>query len=292
MILDVVHRTAYDYENRAAFSQHLLRLAPRDAPGQRVLRSEIAIEPEADSLAAHTDMFGNKVHVATLSHPHEALEIVSSCRIERTTPTALIFEASGRWEDIRAAAIGDPGVTAAPETAIYAFPSAMTGADREIENYAFEMFTPNRPVLAAAAELNSRIHREFKYLPGATSADTLPTESFDLKEGVCQDFAHVMIAIMRSLRLPVRYVSGYLRTIPPPGKERLEGADASHAWVSVWEPVFGWVDFDPTNDMVPGTDHVTLAWGRDYTDVSPVSGLVVGAGRQQLDVAVDVVPAV
>ncbi|MEM7423933.1 MAG: transglutaminase family protein, partial [Pseudomonadota bacterium] len=133
-----------------------------------------------------------------------------------------------------------------------------------------------------------RIHEEFTYDTTATGADTLPAESFRLRKGVCQDFAHVMLAAMRSQRIPARYVSGYLRTIPQAGQRRLQGADASHAWVSVWDPAFGWVDFDPTNDCVPGEDHVVLVAGRDYADVSPVSGVVVGAGRQVLSVGVDV----
>ena len=150
---------------------------------------------------------------------------------------------------------------------------------------------PGTPVLVGAQALCHRIHQDFAYVPGATGADTLPAESFERREGVCQDFAHVMLAALRSLRLPARYVSGYLRTVPPPGQKRLEGADASHAWVSVWEPAFGWIDFDPTNDLVPSTDHVSLAHGRDYADVSPVSGVVIGAGEQKLDVGVDVTAA-
>ncbi|MEL6267524.1 MAG: transglutaminase family protein, partial [Pseudomonadota bacterium] len=144
--------------------------------------------------------------------------------------------------------------------------------------------------LAVAVELCARIYEDFDYSPGATGADTLPGVSFAARHGVCQDFAHVMLACLRASRLPARYVSGYLRTIPPEGQPRLEGADASHAWVSVWDPVLDWVDLDPTNNLVPGIDHVTLAWGRDFRDVSPVSGLVVGSGPQVLSVGVDVAP--
>ena len=143
----------------------------------------------------------------------------------------------------------------------------------------------------AAEELSHRIHSDFAYLPGTTAADTLPARAFALKKGVCQDFAHILLAAVRSLRVPARYVSGYLRTTPPPGRKRLTGADASHAWVSVWDPGLGWVDMDPTNDCVPGEDHVALAIGRDYGDVAPVSGVVVGAGQQTLTVGVDVLAA-
>ena len=172
----------------------------------------------------------------------------------------------------------------------FAFPSQMTAGDAAIEAYTRESFTAGRPVLAAAEELTHRIFEDFAYTPGATNADTLPVDSFAKKEGVCQDFAHVMLAGLRALRVPARYVSGYLRTHPPEGKERLQGADASHAWVSVWDPAFGWVDFDPTNDCVPGQDHVALAHGRDYSDVSPVKGVIVGGGDQEIDVSVSVTP--
>lgn len=290
MILSVRHRTHYKYGNAAAFSQHLLRLAPCTMPGQRVLETALSIVPEPESIECHTDMFGNDVHVATVSRPHETLEIVSTSRVERLGPEALIFDTSVPWEATRSAALGDDS-SPIPELVAYAFPSQMTQPDRAIEVYTKESFTPGRPILAAASELSHRIYTDFAYQPGATNADTLPTSSFAERKGVCQDFAHVMLAGMRSLRIPARYVSGYLRTLPPEGKERLQGADASHAWVSVWDPVFGWVDFDPTNDCVPGEDHVTLAHGRDYSDVSPVSGVVIGAGGQELTIGVDVLQA-
>lgn len=289
MRLDVRHRTHYRYANTAAFSQHLLRLTPIAVPGQRVILTNVTIKPEPDSVDVHRDLFGNQVHVATISRPHEDLEIIATSRIDRAERNAWIFEASAPWEETRAAALGLNNVSPVAEIAPFAFPSAMSAPDREIEHYADESLAPGRPILAAAEELMGRVFRDFKYDPQATGAETLATEAFKLKRGVCQDFAHVMLAALRSRRVPARYVSGYLRTIPPEGKERLQGADASHAWVSVWDPAFGWVDFDPTNDVVPAEDHVTLAYGRDYDDVSPVSGVVVGAGRQVLSVGVDVV---
>jgi transglutaminase-like putative cysteine protease len=291
MMLEVRHSTHYKYANPAVFSQHLLRLTPGATPGQRVAITHVQILPEPESVDVHTDVFGNRVHVATVSRPHEELEIVATSRVDRTQPDGLIFEASVPWEETVEAALGLEGVTPVAELGLFAFPSQMTASDREIDRYTRESFVPGRPIMAAAAELSHRIFSDFAYEPGATAADTMPTESFRMKRGVCQDFAHVMLAGLRALRVPSRYVSGYLRTIPPEGQERLQGADASHAWVSVWDPAFGWLDFDPTNDCVPGEDHVTLAHGRDYGDVSPVSGVVVGAGRQTLSVAVDVVAA-
>lgn len=290
-MLDVRHRTFYDYQNTAAFSQHLLRLTPGPVSGQRVTHTNVRISPEPENVEQHRDLFGNTVHVATISKPHDSLEIIATSRIDRTEPDGLIFGASVPWEAARNAALGLEGVSTIAELGPFAFPSQMTFADVQIERYTRESLTPGRPVLSAAAELCRRIHEDFDYEPGATGADTLPVESFRERKGVCQDFAHVMLAGLRSLRIPARYVSGYLRTIPPEGVERLQGADASHAWVSVWDATFGWVDFDPTNDCVPGEDHVTLAIGRDYGDVSPVSGVVIGAGRQSLSVGVDVVQA-
>ena len=289
MIYEVTHRTTYAYVEHAAFSQHLLRLTPRETDLQRVLESRVALDPRPDAIAPERDLFGNLAHVATVSRPHDALEIVATSRVALSEPSSFIFEAGASVAEVRAMALGE-GRRPVTEAAPFALPSAMTGADEAIEAYARDSLRDDRPLLAAAAELTGRIHADFDYVPGSTAADTLPAASFEGRRGVCQDFAHVMLACLRAFRLPARYVSGYLRTIPPEGEKRLEGADASHAWVSVWDPVFSWVDFDPTNDLVPGTDHVTLAWGRDYRDVSPVSGLVLGAGGQSLAVGVDVKP--
>ncbi len=288
MILEVRHRTHYRYAATAVFSQHLLHLTPRAVPGQRVLSTALSITPEPDDIDRHTDMFGNVVQVATVSRPHDELEILASARVDRAERNAFIFATAAPWEETRDGALGLGGHTPAADIAPFAFPSQMTAPDRAIERFARESFQPGRPVLDAAEELNQRIHHGFTYLPGSTAADTLPAQAFALRQGVCQDYAHVMLAAIRSLRVPARYVSGYLRTTPPPGGERLVGADASHAWVAVWDPGLGWVEFDPTNDCVPGEDHVALATGRDYGDVAPVSGVVIGAGQQTLTVGVDV----
>lgn len=290
MIYDIVHRTDYDYETTSSFSQHLLRLTPRDAAEQRAIASEITVSPEPEALERDVDMFGNIEHLVTVREPHDTLEIVARSRVERRQRQELIVDASAPWEAARDAALGVgqiPMMTAAP----FAFPTAMTDADIAIEDYARRSLTPGRPVLAAAAELTTRIYEDFEYAPGVTDADTPPAEAFAAGKGVCQDFAHVMLAALRAYRVPARYVSGYLRTIPPKGQRRLQGADASHAWIAVWDPVFGWVEFDPTNNAMPGQDHIALAWGRDYSDVAPVSGLVIGAGAQKLSVSVDVIPA-
>lgn len=290
MIYDILHRTSYTYETTASFSQHLLRLTPRAGAEQRAVMTEITVEPEPETLERDIDMFGNIEHLTTVREPHESLEIVARSRVERSSRSALMPHASAPWEVARDAALGR-GAPPVMTAAAFAFPTRMTDADIAIEEYAKRSLTPGRPVLDAAAELTARIYEDFEYAPGVTDADTPPAEAFAAGKGVCQDFAHVMLAALRAYRVPARYVSGYLRTIPPKGKERLQGADASHAWIAVWDPVFGWVEFDPTNNAMPGQDHIALAWGRDYTDVAPVSGLVIGSGAQHLKVSVDVAPA-
>ncbi|MEM9099999.1 MAG: transglutaminase family protein, partial [Pseudomonadota bacterium] len=236
MIYDITHTTHYSYQNTAVFSQHLMRLSPRLLPGQRVLTSEITVTPEADSLVTERDLFGNMSHVATVSRPHAAIQIKAVSRVERAAPSSMIFEASTAWEEVRKMATGRAGPPVPGAIAPFCYPSQMTGSDTAIEAYARKSFPAGRPILAAAEELCGRIFTDFEYLPGTTAADTLPTVSFAEKRGVCQDFAHVMLAALRSMRLPARYVSGYLRTRPTAGAERLVGADASHAWVSIWEP--------------------------------------------------------
>ncbi|MEM8759819.1 MAG: transglutaminase family protein, partial [Pseudomonadota bacterium] len=257
MLYEVRHRTTYGYARAAAFSQHLLRLTPRQTDEQRVLETKIEIDPRTDALTPERDMFGNTSHIATVTRPHSALTITATSRVERQDPSQFIFEAGAPWEQVRDQALGRSNAPPVPSIAPFAFPSPMTEADDAIIDYAAKSLTPSRPLLAAAMDLTSRIYKDFEYVPGATEADTLPSASFEAQRGVCQDFAHVMLAALRAFRLPARYVSGYLRTIPPAGQPRLEGADASHAWVAVWDPVFSWVDFDPTNDIVPGLDHIT-----------------------------------
>ncbi len=282
--LRVRHETRYVYGAPAAFSQHLLRLSPRDREDQRVISSTITVTPDPQEMEWFEDGFGNRLGAATVFEPHDTLEIVAETVVERLPVTEIMPGASMPWEGAAAAAAAPSGLAAA----LFAFPTRYTDADDAIEAYARRIFTPGRPVLEAARELCSAIHEDFAYAPGATGADTVASASYAAREGVCQDFAHVMLAAMRALRLPCAYVSGYLRTIPPPGQARLIGADATHAWVSVWDPGLGWMQLDPTNDMEPGPDHVLAATGRDYADCAPVTGLVVGSGGQMLSVSVDV----
>ncbi len=288
MIYSVRHSTTYAYETPVTLSSHRLRLTPRETPRQKLRRFALEILPQIGSLVAEKDGFGNSGHLLEIREDHAKLTIEARSEVAlRAAEPALDFTS---WEDV-ATRLRAPAGAEALEAAEFAFPSRFTLADDAIEAYARESFSQGRPLLAAARDLMSRIHADFAYDPEATEAHTTAREAFALKRGVCQDFAHVFLACCRALGAPARYVSGYLLTRPPEGRERLVGADASHAWVAVWGPDDGWVEFDPTNDLSPSLEHVTCAWGRDYGDVGPVTGVVLGGGTHQLTVAVDVIPA-
>ena len=276
MIYAVRHRTAYSYESPVTLSSHRLRLTPRETPRQKLRRFALEIAPEGALLAAERDSFGNASHLLEIRESHSALVIEARSEVA-LTPLAPPLDATP-WEEVAAAASRPTGAEAA-EAAAFAFPSRFTCADDALEDWTRESFPPGRPVLAAADALMRRIHAEFRYDGAATHAGTTAMDAFALRAGVCQDFAHVFLAACRALGLPARYVSGYLLTRPPEGRERLVGADASHAWVAVWRPQGGWADYDPTNAVAPDLEHVTCAWGRDYGDVGPVVGVVLGASR-------------
>ena len=288
MIYDVTHVTSYLYETPVASARCALRLLPRDDAGQSVLTSRIDISPQARISPERADFFGNRRCEAQIDAPHKKLEITlrARVRVERAPPPAAALTPA--WEDTQAAALACASLDArAP--AHFLYPSRLAPLDDAITEYARESFSPRRPILEAAHALSARIHADFAYDSDATDMDTLLAEAFAARKGVCQDFTHIMIAGLRGLGLPAAYVSGYLRTIPPPGKPRLEGADATHAWVSVWtDPEWGWRDLDPTNAMAAGDDHIVAARGRDYADVAPVDGVIRAAGGQDLSVRVDV----
>lgn len=289
MIYSVRHATTYRYGDEVTLSSHRLRLTPRDTARQRVRRFALDIAPQTHSLIAERDPFGNTAHLLEMREPHRVLTI--EARSEVTVSPADTELGFTPWE-MAVEAARSPRLSQALEAAGYAWPSPFTAATDAIEAYARQSFAPGRPLMAAAQDLTHRIFADFVYDPEATHAGTLARESFAERRGVCQDFAHVFLACCRALGVPSRYVSGYLLTHPPAGQEKLIGADASHAWASVWCPVAGWLDFDPTNDVMPGLEHVTCAWGRDYGDVSPIAGVVLGGGGHVISVAVDVNPVV
>ena len=289
MIYDVRHRTTFVYEETVSVSQHVLHLAPRAHPRQRCIQTALTVEPQPATGSEGYDYFGNPVHYLTVQEPHERFVVEARSRVEVLPDTrAANLAASPPWEELRAAL--EAGGADALDASQFAFDSPYAIASDDVHAYARESFAPSRPILEAARDLTARIHRDFEYRGGVSDVSTLVAEVLRMRKGVCQDFAHVEIACLRSLGLPARYVSGYLLTRPPEGKEKLVGSDASHAWIAVWAGAHGWVDFDPTNDVIPGVEHVTLGWGRDYGDVSPINGFIVGGGAHQLQVAVDVLP--
>jgi transglutaminase-like putative cysteine protease len=287
VLYDVRHKTTFSYEENVSVSHHVLHLMPRRHPQQTCFASETLVDPEPAVDSVGEDYFGNPVHYLTVQEPHRELVVDAHARVEvRASTLPLALEQSEPWEAVRDE-LGGPAVLAAYE---FAFASPYVAFNDDIYDYALQSFTPGRPILAAAMDLTSRIFREFQYRGGVSDVSTPVSEVFAMRQGVCQDFAHLEIACLRSLGLAARYVSGYLLTTPPEGQQKLVGSDASHAWLSVYAGSAGWVDFDPTNNVIPSVEHITFAWGRDYGDVSPINGFIVGGGAHRISVAVDVNP--
>jgi transglutaminase-like putative cysteine protease len=290
MLYDVRHRTTYCYSQPVSISHHVLHLVPRRSGRQRVHGTELAVSPSPSLRSDASDYFGNPVTCLTLQEQHEELSIEARARIEVSPPAPHAPQATLPWDGVFTHLERTPSRESL-DVLQFAFDSPFVQSTRELADYARESFAPERPVLEAALELTARIFRDFRYESGATSVSTPVDEVFRSRRGVCQDFAHLELACLRALALPARYVSGYLLTRPPPGQPKRIGVDASHAWISVWCPEAGWVDLDPTNDTIAGVDYVTLAWGRDYGDISPINGIIFGGGEHSVDVAVDVFPA-
>lgn len=290
MIYDVSHRTTYAYRKPVLVSQHLLHLTPLAGPRQGVLRHSLLIEPAPSSNVEHRDYFGNEISILTIEDEHSELVVHARSTVQVHAPDLPMLALSTPWEHVAARALRGNGEL---DIAVLQFVSASrhTRLIGEALDYARPSFAPGRPILEAALDLTRRIFKEFKFDSTATDISTPVSHVLQERRGVCQDFAHLAITCFRTLGLPARYVSGYLLTYPPPGMEKLQGADASHAWLSVWAPEVGWVDFDPTNGVMPAEEHVTVAHGRDYDDVSPISGVLLGGSRQSMSVAVDVTVA-
>ena len=289
MIYRVSHRTTYEYEDPVSVAHHLVRLTPRNLPAQVARETRISISPAPATTTTHDDYFGNIQTFFTLEEPHERLIVEARSELEVHALRRPDFSASMPWEKVVESMPGnysDEGLDAYQ----FVFSSQRVAGTPELADYARDCFPAGRPMLEAIGDLMRKIHRDFRFDTKATEVTTPLKVFFEKRRGVCQDFAHLQIACIRSMGLPARYISGYLRTLPPPGKPRLVGADASHAWCSAWCPGSGWVDFDPTNNCVPSDGHITVAWGRDYSDVSPIHGVLLGGAEHTLDVAVDVMP--
>lgn len=282
----VRHSTRYEYELPVLHAHHLAHLRPRTLENQTVHATEVEVTPKAYSRTRKRDYFGNDTDTMEVLESHDLFEVTSRSIVTvRPSASESLPFTGPSWEEIAQRVRSD--VRCLPQRE-YCFDSPLVRAHRVLQQYAVEVFAPKRPVLDAVRALNSKINEEFTYEPFATDVSTPLGKVMRERRGVCQDFAHVAIGCLRSVGLPARYVSGYLETIPPAGQEKLLGADASHAWASVFIPEHGWFDIDPTNDVVPGERHITAAWGRDFSDVSPLKGVVVGGGNHRLSVGVDV----
>lgn len=292
MRLHVTHETRYAYAPAVKTAQHMAHLKPAHNARQRLLSHSLEVTPSPAQRGEVVDVYGNTRAFFSLQSRHDRLQVVARSLVETSAPPAALDDAS--WEDVRERLRYHRGA-AYDASAEFVFASPYVPRHPEFLAYARPSFTAGRPVMEAARELMARIHADFEYEADATDASTPAIEALALRKGVCQDFAHVMLACLRSLGLPARYVSGYMLTQPPSGQARLIGSDASHAWVSLYVPgAIGqagrWSDFDPTNDRAPGEDYVTVATGRDYADVSPVRGVLHGGANHTLKVAVTVTP--
>ena len=287
MNYQVTHTTHYKYASMVPECFNAVRLKPRDSQFQRCLSYQLDMVPRPLDSLTRTDPFGNSVGSFSIYQPFNTLSLTAASRVEVHSQPMLNPSNCPRWEDI---ANLDPTNNIAVER--FKTNSKHIQRTPDFSNYASQSFTQGRPIIEAGIDLTRRIYEDFKFSPGYTTISTPLDEVFQSRKGVCQDFAHFQIACLRSLGLPARYVSGYVRTIPPPGRERLIGADASHAWLSLFCGDLGWVSFDPTNNSIPDTDHITLAWGRDYFDVCPIQGVFTGGGKAIMRVEVDVEPLV
>lgn len=281
----VVHNTTYEYDGPVLQGHHLAHLEPRTTEVQRVISHSLSITPKPARVRPRADYFANRAHHFELSTPHDRLEVVSRSEVEVLPESAQQRVPAGSWNAFAARLATDATLLTVREMC---FDSPLVRSHPSLLGYAQQSFAPGRDLQDAVIELMHRIFTDFKYETTATDVSTPLAQVMREKRGVCQDFAHVAVGCLRSLGLAARYVSGYLETRPPEGQERLIGADASHAWASTYLPDTGWFDFDPTNDVLPAEQHVTVAWGRDFSDVSPLKGVVLGGGGHTITVGVDV----
>ncbi len=286
MRLKCSHHTRFRYAEPVTDSHKLLRLTPRAFAGQQVLASRIDVQPAPDSTATRPDAHGNTLTEIVVRQHHRELTILAEAEVDVLPAVPIDFDRSPPWDRL-AASLRAPSGEPAWEAVPFCFPSPRIALDGARE-FARPVFAPGTPLLRVATALAARIHGELDYQGGVTDIDTPVAEVLRKQQGVCQDFTHLAIACLRAFGLPARYVSGYLLTDRHGDGAGLTGGDASHAWFSVWCPQFGWIDFDPTNDLMPNEQHITLAWGRDYGDVTPTAGFIRGGGNQQLDVGVRV----
>jgi transglutaminase-like putative cysteine protease len=283
----ITHRTQYDYRQPVVLCHNEARLQPRPTAAQTCTQSDVTVQPAPAERAERDDFFGNRVLYFALQEPHDQLTVTAVSEVE-VIPAAPLDVDSPPWDAVHELLVGATDAESRLARHL-ALDSVCAAASPAAAAYAAPSFPAGRPLLAGVRDLNRRIHGDFRFDPESTTVATPVSEVLAQQHGVCQDFAHLAIACLRSFGLPVRYVSGYLETVAPPGQPRLHGADASHAWFAVYVPGAGWIDFDPTNDCLPSERHVTTAWGRDYADVTPLKGVIFGGGAHTLEVSVDMV---
>jgi transglutaminase-like putative cysteine protease len=288
----IFHDTHYHYDSPVSLAQQLAHLWPRSCTWQRCTAQQLQISPEPNSRRDELDVFGNPLTRLAFERPHDELLVNASLTIEVLPRPVPDFSLSPAWEDTRSALTysSQPLSPDLLEACRFRFESPYVHLKRNFVEFSESCFPPGRPLLLGVQALMEKIFSEFTFDAEATQVATPLVEVLERRRGVCQDFAHLMLACVRSRGLAARYISGYLLTQPPPGQPRLIGADASHAWVSVYCPVLGWVDFDPTNNVQPALEHITLAWGRDFSDVSPLRGVILGGGNHDPEVSVTVMP--
>jgi transglutaminase-like putative cysteine protease len=285
----VSHRTTYTYDDDVSDSLGIAYLVPRELPWQRVAANEVTIAPATDDATRDLDFYGNTATYFQVTTPHRVLDVLAVSEVEVETPTYVPTALAVPWEDARPMLRAD--VADAWQAQDFVLASSLADQTAAAGAYAAESLTPGRPIGEAVTDLMHRIHADFTYDKTATTVSSTIDDVFATRAGVCQDFAHLTLACLRTYGLAVRYVSGYLATTPPPGRERVVGADATHAWAAVWLPGGGWLALDPTNDQWVDDRYVTIAWGRDYADVPPVKGVIfTEASSSSLAVEVDVAP--
>ncbi|WP_394850029.1 transglutaminase family protein [Pendulispora brunnea] len=289
----VVHETRYRYDQPVGLSRQIVHLAPRETSYQVCRAHTLTVTPEPEILAIGHDAFGNPSTSLCIEADHAELSVVAESWVGLTERIYPDDEDTPPWDEVRARLSYHARQRPHPadlEAARFLFESRRVRNKRELAAWTSACFPPGAPLLTGVRALMNRIHDEFTFDPKATTVSTPVMDVFALRRGVCQDFAHLMLSCLRSMGLAARYVSGYVLTRPPPGRPRMVGADASHAWVSVYCPDVGWVDADPTNAVFPSLEHITLGWGRDYDDVIPLRGVLLGGGEHALDIAVTVAP--
>lgn len=284
----ITHETTYTYHEPVSLCYNVLRLTPRNTYSQVCTSVAVKIHPEPDNIQEYEDFFGNKTTYFSIEKEHAQLSVKVSSVIEKRVAAAREIGLYGNATIEKVKQQLQENKQEAADIGQFIFETPMTASNTEIAAYARLSFLPGRAVLEATIDLMRRIYSDFRFTPGFTTVSTPLEVVMREHKGVCQDFAHLAIACIRSVGLPARYVSGYIETIPPPGVEKLFGVDASHAWFSVYIPHLGWVDFDPTNNMMPGDQHITIGWGRDYADIAPMRGILLSSGTHTLSVSVDV----